>query len=152
MQNNFHITWFLPEILDWWILQCDWRAGTTCHTQISDATFLWWLSLCKKSNINFIMTSFLWMGFNCLKATEPLRGDSPQEFPIFIWINLRRIKRWVDPGATPMVLHSGPLHWESSTLTTGSSFHISVDSFQRYWWSKNSRIWLVEKCNWQHPS
>ena len=20
--------------------------------------------------------SFLWMGFNCLKATEPLRGDS----------------------------------------------------------------------------
>ena len=41
---------------------------------------------------------FLWMGFNCLKATEPLRGDSlpftPQYpgVPGTHLINLRRMK------------------------------------------------------------
>ena len=38
------------------------------------------------------------MGINCLKATEPLRGDSLlfntkfPEFPGTHWINLRRMK------------------------------------------------------------
>ena len=35
------------------ILKCNWTRGTTGHTQskqiVPDATFLWWLSLCKKS-------------------------------------------------------------------------------------------------------
>ena len=29
---------------------------------------------------------------------------------------------------------------------------ISLDSFQRHWWSKNQGIWLHERQNWPHPS
>ena len=45
---------------------------------------------------------FLWMGFNCLKATEPLRGDSllfTTKFPAIPGthlIDLGRMKDWVD--------------------------------------------------------
>ena len=47
---------------------------------------------------------FLWMGLNCLTATEPLRGESllfttrsPGD-PGTHLINLRRMKGWVDLG------------------------------------------------------
>ena len=46
------------------------------------------------------------MGLNCLKATEPLRGDSLiltnnyPEIPVIILINIGRVKGWVDLGAT----------------------------------------------------
>ena len=49
---------------------------------------------------------FLWMGFNCLKATEPLWGGSLlfttkfPEIPGTHLINLGRVKGWVDLGAT----------------------------------------------------
>ena len=49
---------------------------------------------------------FLWIGFNCLKATEPLRGDSllfTIQFPVVHGthlINLGSMKDWVDLRAT----------------------------------------------------
>ena len=50
--------------------------------------------------------SFLWMGFNCLKATGPLRGGSLlfttkfPEIPGTHLIDLRRMKGWVNLGVT----------------------------------------------------
>ena len=49
---------------------------------------------------------FLWIGFNCLKTTETLRGDSLlftakfPENPGTHLINLGRMKGWVDLGGT----------------------------------------------------
>ena len=49
---------------------------------------------------------FLWVGFNCLKATEPIRGDSLvftikfTKIPGTYLINFRRMKGWVNPEAT----------------------------------------------------
>ena len=50
--------------------------------------------------------SFLWMGFNCLKATEPLQGDNliytikSLGAPGTHQTDLGRIRGWVDLGAT----------------------------------------------------
>ena len=49
---------------------------------------------------------FLWIGFNCLKSAEPLQGGSLlfttkfPESPGTHLINLRRMKGWMDLGAT----------------------------------------------------
>ena len=48
---------------------------------------------------------FLWMGFNCLKAAEPLRGGSLlftkfPEIPGAQLVNLGRRKGCIDLGAT----------------------------------------------------
>ena len=45
---------------------------------------------------------FYWMGFNCLRATEPLRGGSLlfTEIPGTHLIDLGRMKGWVNFGAT----------------------------------------------------
>ena len=55
---------------------------------------------------NIFYSSFLWLGFNCIKATEPLRGDSllfttrSPGVPGTYLIDLGRMKGWVDLGAT----------------------------------------------------
>ena len=48
---------------------------------------------------------FLWMGFNSLKATEPLQGDSSSLFTTkspevlgSYWIDLEGLKCWVNLG------------------------------------------------------
>ena len=55
----------------------------------------------------------LWMiGFDCLKATEPLRGDSL----FFIWYSFnqsQRDERLCQPQSYPAVLNPRPLGWES---------------------------------------
>ena len=67
---------------------------------------------------------FLWMGLNCLKATEPLRKDSllfptqSPEVPGTHSVDLRRMKGCGLPWSHPAVLNLGLLDWESSTLTT----------------------------------
>ena len=49
---------------------------------------------------------FLWMGFNCRKATEPLQRDSllfnnkPPKIPGTHLSDLRRMKGWLSLGAT----------------------------------------------------
>ena len=60
--------------------------------------------------------SFLWMGFNCFTATEPLQGDSlpfttkSPEIPGTHLIDLRRKKGLVNHEATqdPWVGNSAP--------------------------------------------
>ena len=84
----------------------------------------------KFPDINFkLYGPFLWVGFNCLKATEPLQGDSLlfttkfPEIPGTHLIDLGRIKGWVDLGATQWFLYTGPVDWESRALTTRPLLH-----------------------------
>ena len=67
---------------------------------------------------------FLSTGFNCLTATEPLRGGSLlfttkfPEIPGTHMIDLGKNERLNRPWRHPVVLNKGPLDWESSALTT----------------------------------
>ena len=62
------------------------------------------------------------MGFNCLKATEPLRGDSllfTTKFPEILGrhlIDLRKYERLSRPWSHPAVLNTGLLDSESSAF------------------------------------
>ena len=64
------------------------------------------------------------MGFNCLKTTEPLRGDSlfstthSPGVPGTHLIDLGRIKRCGLSWSHVAVLNPGLLGWETSSLTT----------------------------------
>ena len=63
---------------------------------------------------------FLWMGFNCLKAAEPPRGDSllfTTQSPGNPGTHLIDLRRMSLPQRHPAVLN-GLLDWESSTLIT----------------------------------
>ena len=68
------------------------------------------------------MAPFLWMGFNCLKATAITRRyfiftiQFP-EIPGAHFIDLGRMKGWFGLEH-PVVLNTGPLDWESSALST----------------------------------
>ena len=55
--------------------------------------------------------SFLWTGFNCLKA----RATSRRQYSFY---QPRKDERLSPPWSHPPVLNTGPLDWESSTLTT----------------------------------
>ena len=67
---------------------------------------------------------FLWIGFTCLKAAEPIRGDSlllTTKFSIVRGthlISFVSMKGSVDLGGNPIVLNPGPLDWESSAQTS----------------------------------
>ena len=67
------------------------------------------------------MVPFLWMGFNCLKAAEPLLGESllfttkSPKVPDTHLIHSGRMKGWVNLGT---IQRFWTLDWESSTLTT----------------------------------
>ena len=66
------------------------------------------------------------MGFNCLKATQPLQGGSLHfslqfpEIPGTPW----KDKRLSRPWSHPVVLNTAPVDWESSALTTRPLLHI----------------------------
>ena len=77
------------------------------------------------------MAPFLWMGFNYLKATATSRrhftfyhsvqGNSSYSF---YWP--RKDERLSRPWSHPVILNTGPLDWESSTLSTSlpiSGYH-----------------------------
>ena len=65
---------------------------------------------CQK-NFKKLYGSFLWMGFNCLKATEPLRGVALlfttkfPEIPGTHLIDLGRMKEFKGLGVTFCYLH-----------------------------------------------
>ena len=64
---------------------------------------------------------FLWMGFNCLKTTEPLWGDSLLLVPRTYWYSLNRPwkgKKLSWSCSHLAVLNAGPLDRESSMLNT----------------------------------
>ena len=72
---------------------------------------------------NFYM-NFLWIGFNCLKAREPLQRDSL----LFAMVSLRTFwysydrtqndERLSRPWGQLMHFNQSPLDWESSAQTT----------------------------------
>ena len=72
------------------------------------------------------------MGFNCLKSTEPLRGDSllfTTKFPRSSWysfIQPRKNERLSQTLNHPVVLNLGPLDWESSAPTTRPLLHAGI--------------------------
>ena len=66
---------------------------------------------------------FLWMGFNCLKARAASRRQLTfyYQVPRNFWYSLyrpRKDERLSRPWSHLVVLNTGPLDWESSTLTT----------------------------------
>ena len=74
---------------------------------------------------------FLWMGFNCLKATFTLRRQFTfyHSVPRNSWYSFywpRKDERLSRPWNHPVVLNTGPLDWESSTLTTRPLLHKKV--------------------------
>ena len=61
------------------------------------------------------------MAFNCLKAKEPLRGDSllfPTQPPDAPSTHLMDLGRMSLPWSHPTSLNPRHLYWESSALTT----------------------------------
>ena len=67
---------------------------------------------------------FLWIGFNCLKAAATSRRQFTfyHSFPRNSWYSFywpRKDERLSRPWSHPVVLNTGPLDWESSTLTSG---------------------------------
>ena len=78
------------------------------------------LNLLKKPNF---MAPFLWVGFNCLKAT----ATSSRQFTFYhsvprnSWCSIyqpQKDERLSRPWSHPGVLNTGPLDWESSAFTT----------------------------------
>lgn len=84
-----------------------WIGGTYGFSKFSTLSISWntWMNFVSRY-YKKIYGPFLWMGFNCLKVTEPLLEDclvfttkSPGISRTH-FIELRRIKRWVNLGAT----------------------------------------------------
>ena len=75
------------------------------------------------------------MGFNCLKATATSRRQFTfyNSVPRNSWYSFyrpRKDERLGRPWSHPVVLNTGPLDWESSTLTTWPLLHcLHLDSF-----------------------
>ena len=75
--------------------QCHQFLRTSLSNQTENFAQIYFMFKLKK-----LYGPFLWMGFNCLKAIEPLRGGSllfPSKFPES---QLRRMKGWVNLGVT----------------------------------------------------
>ena len=68
--------------------------------------FAWGLTI--KLFLKKLYSPFLWMGFNCLKVTEPLRGGSLlftikfPEIPGTHLLDPERMNTWFDLGATQL--------------------------------------------------
>ena len=79
------------------------------------------LTLLKKKQL--YSPFFLWMGFNCLKATATSRRQFTfyHLVPRNSWYSFyrtRKDERLSRPCNNPVVFNTGPLDWESSALTT----------------------------------
>ena len=98
---------------------------------------------------------FLWMGFNCLKATATSRRQFTfyHSVPKYFWYSFYRPQndeRLSWPWSHPVVLNTGSLDWESSALTTRPLLHTRVYANHKInltWrkinnWRKNWKIKL----------
>ena len=80
-------------------------------------------------NLNFkLYGPFLWMGFNCVKATATSRRQFTfyHSVPRNTWYSFyrpRKDERLSRPWSQPVVLNTGLLDWESSALTTRPLLH-----------------------------
>ena len=64
---------------------------------------------------------FLWMRFNCLKASSGKQFTFYHQVPRNSWYSFywpQKDGRLSWPWSHPVVLNTGPLEWESSALTT----------------------------------
>ena len=103
----------------------------------------------------------LWMGFNCLKATEHYEEAVcflPLKFPDIPGthlINLRRMKFLVDLGATkwfwswfPWIENPAP--WESSTYKHDWAINIYQELTDRHRWKNKQKqkptLFLTKQC------
>ena len=80
---------------------------------------------------------FLWIGFNCLKATATSRRQFTfyHSVPRNSWYSFYRPQkdeRLSRPWSHPVVLSTGPLDWQSSALTTRPLLHCSIT--QKMFW------------------
>ena len=95
----------------------------------------------RKGNLNLkkkkLYGPFLWMGFNCLKAT----ATSGRQFTFYhsvprnSWYSFyrpRKYERLSRPWSHPVVLNTGLLDWESSALTMRPLLH-STRLLLHYW-------------------
>ena len=78
---------------------------------------------CPESKKNKLYGPFLWMGFNCLKATATSRRQFTfyHSVPRNSWCSFyrpRKDERLSRPWSHPVVLNMGLMDWESSALTT----------------------------------
>ena len=69
---------------------------------------------------------FLWIGFNCLKASATSRTQFTfyHYVPRYSWYSIyqpRKDETLSQPWSHPEVLNTGPLDWKSSALTTRTS-------------------------------
>ena len=76
-----------------------------------------------QENFTLLYGPFLWMGFNCLKATATSRRQFTFYHSVLrnSWYSFYRPEkdeRLSQPWSHPVVLNTGPLDWESSALTT----------------------------------
>ena len=101
-----------------------WITLAMCH-------WLQTLSSCNTKTISpkkKLYGPFLWMGFNCLKATATSRRQFTfyHSVPRNSWYSFyqpRKDGRLSWPWSHPVVLNTGPLDWESSALTTWPLLH-----------------------------
>ena len=75
---------------------------------------------------------FLWMRFNCLKATATPRRQFTfyHSAPRNSWYSFcrpRKDERLSRPWSHPVVLNTGTLDWESSALTTWPLLHCFIN-------------------------
>ena len=160
------------DIDDQWILQSDWGRSTTGHTQpkvvVSNAALTSWLSPCKKSMISLNCFLIHWWWKNTAIVLKK-KHDWPHRtlsgstrYYLYAkclwdcWIFSRDIddqqSDWIRDltGCTQPKL----VVWDATSLWWLSPFNKPkrlIDSFQRYWWSKDNAIWLAENTvghNW----
>ena len=88
-------------------------------------------NLSHKLNIkkNKLYGPFLWIGFNCLKATVTSRrqftfSNSVPRNSWYPFYRPQKDERLSRPWSHPVVLNTGLLDWESSALTTRPLLHI----------------------------
>ena len=113
------------DIDDQRILQSDWMKSTTATSNqkvaASHATFLWWLS--------------------------PIKNLRDQSIPSKDIIKKSWARTTTGQSHPPKVVFSdAAFPW---WITSCKKAKTSLDSFQRYWWSNNSAIWLAKKHDWQ---
>ena len=94
----------------------------TNYVIYSNLFHLFQFQLLKKNNKK-LYGPFLWMGFNCLKATATSRRQLTfyHSVPRNSWYSFyrpRKDERLSRPWSHPVVLNTGLLDWESSILTT----------------------------------
>ena len=108
----------------------------------------------KKKNL---YGSFLWMGFNCPKASATLRRQFTfyHKVPRYSWYSFywpQKNERLSRPWSHPVVLNKGPLDWESSAITTRPTLHHCGFNWKfrkrcccDYYYQWNSSYWILEQ-------